>query len=718
MRANPIAALVASALAATSAGAADAPAPKPNYAEHVAPIFQAKCNGCHNGDKQKGGLALDNYGALMRGGSSGKVVEPADADGSHLWLLVNHGEEPHMPPKSPKLPDPELDVIKRWIEAGAPETPGGAVAVKAKPKFEFKLDASAAGKPQGPPAMPEHVSTDPPVVSSRPNAIVALAASPWAPLVAVAGHKQVLVYRTDTLRLAGVYPFPEGTVHVLKFSRNGGLLLAGGGRGGQSGRVVVWDVKTGKRAFEVGKEYDAVLAADISPDHGQIAVGGPGKIVKVYGTADGELMYEIKKHTDWVTALEFSPDGVLLATGDRNNGLLVWEAATGREFFDLRGHTLAITDISWRPDSNVVASASEDGTVRLWEMENGNPVKSWGAHGGGVASVRFAKDGRIVTAGRDRQAKLWDGNGNAQRGFEPFPDLALEAVTTHDGAAVVAGDWSGEVRVWEAKEGKRLGNLAANPAPLVVRLDLARKQAAAAQVEAAAAAQSLAALQAAAAASTAASGLAQQAHTLAQQAAAKGTADAEAAARRLAEVESVERSAGASARFARELEGWEVGTRAQAERVAAESAAAAKSLADLAAATKAPRDQELAARAGTVRDAAARAADAARGRSQATAEAAKAAVAAAGKGTADRAVAAKALEAARAGAQAALATLPPRKADADRLAAASAVAAKAVADRLPPVQALVSKAAALKAEADALAAETPAAPTATAAAHP
>jgi len=97
-------------------------------------------------------------------------------------------------------------------------------------------------------------------------------------------------------------------------------------------------VKTGKRLFEVGKEYDVVLAADISPDRTLVALGGPGKILKVYGSSDGELVYESKKHTEWVTAIEFSPDGVLLASGDRNGGLVVWEAGTGREFYDLRGH--------------------------------------------------------------------------------------------------------------------------------------------------------------------------------------------------------------------------------------------------------------------------------------------------------------------------------------------------------------------------------------------
>src|SRR3954471_9168974 len=422
---------------------------KISFEEHVSPIFKNRCNGCHNADKQKGGLNLETFGTAMQGGGSGKVIEPADLDASTLYQLVTHQDQPTMPPNGPKIPEAEIATIKLWIEGGALETSGSVAVAKAKPKFDFKLDASATGKPDGPPAMPENVSVEPVVVSKRPTAIVAMASSPWAPLVAVGGHKQVLLYETDGHHLCGVFPFPEGTIHVLRFSRNGSLILAGGGRGGQSGLAVVWDVKTGKRVFEVGKEYDAVLAADLSPDNGLGALGGPSKILRVYNTADGQLVYQSKKHTEWVTAVEFSPDGVLLASGDRNNGLLVWESATGREFYDLRGHTAAITDLSWRPDSNVVASSSEDGTVRLWEMQNGKQVKSVNAHNGGVASVRFAPDGRLVTAGRDRVTRLWDSGGNKVRDYETFNDLALEAVVTHDNAQVIGGDWSGEVRAWD-----------------------------------------------------------------------------------------------------------------------------------------------------------------------------------------------------------------------------------------------------------------------------
>ena len=87
---------------------------------------------------------------------------------------------------------------RRGSRAGRSETSGSVVAVKAKPKFEFKLDPSAMGKPVGPPAMPEGALDRAGRRQRRGRTpIVAMAASPWAPLVAVGGHKQVLLYQHD-----------------------------------------------------------------------------------------------------------------------------------------------------------------------------------------------------------------------------------------------------------------------------------------------------------------------------------------------------------------------------------------------------------------------------------------------------------------------------------------------------------------------------------------
>ncbi|MFL5339008.1 MAG: c-type cytochrome domain-containing protein [Gemmataceae bacterium] len=451
------------------------------YQEDVLPILREKCLACHDSEKIKGGLDVSSYTKLMEGGGSGAVVKPGDAEGSRLFGVVSHKIEPKMPPKSDKIPQPYLDTIKAWIDQGALEN-SGSKAIAMKPTANVGLTSVVKGRPEGPPPMPEpgKLSPEPLVIAPRAGAVTALAASPWAPLVAVAGQKQILLYNSDTLTLLGVLPFPYGTPHVLKFSRNGSLLLTGGGRGGQSGKVIVFNVKTGEKIIEVGDETDTVLAADISADQTQIALGGPNKLIRIYSTRDGEKIRDIKKHTDWLYALEYSPDGVLLASADRSGGVFVWEAFTGREYFSLRGHTAAVTDVSWRDDANVLATCSEDGTVRLWEMENGGQIKAWGA-GAGCESVRFSHDGWLATCARDRLCRLWDQNGAQQKVFEAFPDLALRCAVTHDNSRVVAGDFSGQIKFFVTADGKPAGVVSNNPPPAAEQFaaamkDLADKQ--------------------------------------------------------------------------------------------------------------------------------------------------------------------------------------------------------------------------------------------------
>lgn len=464
--------LLAAMLVSLNAGFGSA-AEKVTYDDHVLPIFRAKCLACHNTDKKVGGLDLSSYIAAIEGGSSGAVIEPGDAGSSYLFNVVNHDTEPYMPPMQDKLPAATLAVISNWIDGGALENAGSVAKMSKKPKFDFGLKGAPSGKPEGPAAMPGPLVMEPVVHTDSTTAVTALATSPWAPLVAVAGQKQVLLYHSETLKMLGVLPFPEGVAHVLKFSRSGDLLLAGGGHGAASGKVVVWNVRNGERVFEIGDELDTVLAADISADQSLIALGGPAKVVRVYSTRNGKLVYEVRKHTDWIYELAFSPDGVLLATADRNGGMFVWEAYTGREYLALAGHGAAVTGMSWRADSNLLASCSEDVSIHLWEMENGGRVKNWNGHNGGTLDVEFARDGRLVSTGRDRITKLWDQSGKQLQPFAAFGDIALQSTICDETNRVIAGDWNGTVRVWNAADGTAIGELSPNPPKLEERLTAA-----------------------------------------------------------------------------------------------------------------------------------------------------------------------------------------------------------------------------------------------------
>ena len=440
---------------------------KTNFDDHVKAILKQRCASCHGPDSKKGDLDISNYTNLMQGGSSGTVIEPGDPDGSYLFNLVSHEDEPAMPPGG-KIPDAELAIIRQWIESGALENKGSKAVMTKKPV--------AAAMGDNPLVRPETVAVFPRVpmqpVQHTPRNPVAgsMATSPWAPLIAVAGKNQIVLYNTTNLQMIGLLPFPEGNVNCVQFSRSGSVLLAAGGHAGNSGVAVLWDVATGERIATFGNELDEVLAADISPDHAFVALGGPGRVVNVYSTETGELNYSIKKHTDWITSVAFSTDGVLLATGDRNGGLHVWESWTGRAYLTLKGHSKSIQSISWRADSNVVASASTDTTIKLWELNNGGQIKSWAAHAGGANSLTFTRDGRILSTGVDKTTKLWQQDGAQQIAFAAFNELATSVAWCDESLRAFAGDYTGEIRVWKFDDGAQLGTLTGNPPTLETRL--------------------------------------------------------------------------------------------------------------------------------------------------------------------------------------------------------------------------------------------------------
>ncbi len=448
---------------------------KVTYQDQILPLIENNCGKCHNPDKKKADLDLTTYSSLMKGGGSGQVVVSGNPDSSKLWRAITHAEEPTMPPNK-KLPDKELEVFRKWIMGGLLETSGSKAMAASKPSVDLTLKAGTVGKPEGAPAMPQGLPVDPAVHTAHLSALTGLASSPWAPLVALAGQKQVLLYQSESLELLGILPFTEGQPSSVTFSRSGTLLLAGGGHGGKSGRVLVWKVVTGERLMTIGDEYDTVLAADIRPDQSQIALGGPGRLLKIYSTKTGELQHKKKKHTDWINAVAFSPNGALLASGDRNGGIAIWDPENGQELFTLAGHKSSVTALSWRGDSKLLASCSEDGTVKWWEMQDGKQAKTWEAHKGGVLSVSYTHDGRLVSCGRDGRVTVWNADGSKARSLETGSELPLRATFNHDGSRVLATDFTGHTAVWKTADGKRVGELDCNPLPLTEQLVSAEKR--------------------------------------------------------------------------------------------------------------------------------------------------------------------------------------------------------------------------------------------------
>ena len=77
---------------------------------------------CHGPAAQMSDLRLDSREAVLKGGSSGvPAISPGDPVASRLFARVSSSEPgERMPPTGVLLTAAEVDLIRRWIEAGAP----------------------------------------------------------------------------------------------------------------------------------------------------------------------------------------------------------------------------------------------------------------------------------------------------------------------------------------------------------------------------------------------------------------------------------------------------------------------------------------------------------------------------------------------------------------------------------------------------------------------
>jgi uncharacterized membrane protein len=102
------------------------------FAKSIDPIFDANCVTCHRAGKSKGGLRLDSYQQLMRGGHDGAVIVPGDPTHSLLLqrITLPRDNTKAMPADGrPALKPEEIALIQSWIEQGASETAGTVAGI-------------------------------------------------------------------------------------------------------------------------------------------------------------------------------------------------------------------------------------------------------------------------------------------------------------------------------------------------------------------------------------------------------------------------------------------------------------------------------------------------------------------------------------------------------------------------------------------------------------
>lgn len=121
--------LAALALMAIAATPSLASRDNPRFEGDVLPILTTYCFTCHGQSSPKLGLDLRTAASALKGSHNGPVIVKGSPDESLLWQKVSSRA---MPPAiyGQKVPDGDMEVIKKWIAIGAPSDEVSDAAAK------------------------------------------------------------------------------------------------------------------------------------------------------------------------------------------------------------------------------------------------------------------------------------------------------------------------------------------------------------------------------------------------------------------------------------------------------------------------------------------------------------------------------------------------------------------------------------------------------------
>lgn len=324
-------------------------------------------------------------------------------------------------------------------------------------------------------------------------------------LISGSSDRTVRVWNLDTHQQVHVFDDHENEVRELAFSPDGTELASVA----WDGTVRIRDADTFELRSVLHSDVPVLNALAWSPDGLTLAVGTRSGEIQLFDRASGERTRTLRGHVSRITGIAFTPDGSRLHSSCFDKTLRAWDPHTGRELGVFLGSGGPVQDLLIEPGGETLLSFGNDEMVRRWaidtqdvrtqhqyanivytndvspdgrilatasggysqgqryaptnghsfirlnDMQSGRDLGLLIGHGTKIIwSVDFAPDSRrLVSAGNDKQAIVWDVELGEQLVVLEHPDEVRDAVFSLQGEHIATVCRDGVVRIWEAASG-------------------------------------------------------------------------------------------------------------------------------------------------------------------------------------------------------------------------------------------------------------------------
>ncbi len=310
-------ALLLSEFISPSARAADDTVP--SFTRDIAPLLVKHCVACHGAKNPQGEYQLHTLARASVAGESENAPFVAGKPDESDWLRLVTTTDPkeRMPKDRPALKPAEIDVLRRWIAAGA-KAPG------VDPAAPLLLVA-------------EHPEPPAPKSYPRPLPIQALALRraeiPDDDTILVGGYHEVTEWVVKTGKLVGRYGHLPQRIMALRLAPDGQTLAISGGEPGVWGSAAVWDLNEWKKLAEVARGTEVFFDAAWSADGSKLAIAGGDRSMRIWSwpesKSERKQLLEFEAHADWVRSVAWNSEGKLLITASRDKTARIHRAEDG-----------------------------------------------------------------------------------------------------------------------------------------------------------------------------------------------------------------------------------------------------------------------------------------------------------------------------------------------------------------------------------------------------
>ncbi|MBC8288781.1 MAG: hypothetical protein H8E37_00535 [Planctomycetes bacterium] len=431
-----------------------------SFRRDVWPIVRRHCRGCHSNSKLEGGLSMDSVAEMLKGGDSGPLfdLKVKDPDASLILTMIT-GDQPEMPKGQPALSAAKIEVIRKWLKAGA-------------------KDDSKPGDSGPVVRIPETYRFAP--------AVTAVAISPDGKRLAAACRSEIVLFldvanpEAPSVRLA-----TEGDlVTNVEFSADGKLLAASGGSPSQYGELRIFNAADGKLISSRRVGTDTLFHGSFSPDAKSIALGGADGAAHIIPLDAKAAVKSIPLHSDWVFDVAFSPDGKKIVTGGRDKSAKVASVETGKllrtvdeaadqitavastaEFAFSSGRARTLTGFEYKIAlQGVEVSGAGNGSRPI--TRRNQYAKGMEAQPGAVLDMATSFDRkRLAIAGAYGEVRVYDTATRARVGLIPGAPAPVYAVSLNqDGTVTAIGSKTGIVNIYNVADAKLIRTI--NPVPV------------------------------------------------------------------------------------------------------------------------------------------------------------------------------------------------------------------------------------------------------------